>query len=270
MFDDGVMPETVSTEPRKPRGRPVKQFDKVCRRCARRFQTHRPAQRDCNVCRGVEKAPEPVLPVHGPIEPMPERTPEQKLAARRLEDKLRKREQRAREKAKLEALAKGAPETQKEWWATQRAGLKPEQLEDFQARHLRVDTLLTALIYAQKHNLSKEAANDIFQDVLDTGDLVQDIIEFAKANPCPHLGRVCRNPEINGDWPGSPFWTQPELLKMLYAEGPATEAYVRFGYLIGVPDWQVERFLNDYAGWSWEEAGKFVGYRIDQSGRVKY
>jgi hypothetical protein len=38
------------------------------------------------------------------------------------------------------------------------------------------------------------------------------------------------------------FWTNSELRTLLCQEGEATTAYVKYGFLIGAPDWGVHEF----------------------------
>jgi hypothetical protein len=146
-------------------------------------------------------------------------------------------ESRARKK-EADALAEGANcQSEKEWFDLNRSKLTPAQLAEMQELHERALDQIHFVRTAQK-------TDEHFEDD------VQDFIDFVREHPCPHLGAgYVADETIQPDWRtgfyhgGAQFYHDASLLKRLYAEGPATERFVKYGYLSGVPDWIVIRFL---------------------------
>jgi hypothetical protein len=105
-------------------------------------------------------------------------------------------------------------------------------------------------------------------DFVSMSEGVDDLVECVRENPCPHLGGIHENEAVPPDW--KKFWIKPELFALLIQEGEATEMYVRYGLLSGVPDWQVHRFLADRAGWTFDRVCDLLGWRVNSENRVSY
>jgi hypothetical protein len=172
-------------------------------------------------------------------------TVEDKDAKRREKDKLRQRNKRAAEKRTKEAIALG---TKKEFWLKNRQALSAAELDDLQDQHRAVREFQTWM---------KDPAAEDFAEGL------QALLDFVREKESPRLGYILHDQNIPRGWPSQKFWADAGLLKALSAENSATERYVLYGYLSGVPDWQVVEFLTTRAGWKWDDAAKVVGYVED-------
>ena len=173
--------------------------------------------------------------------------------------RVKKQKQRAALKQHKQALG---TEDRSEWFERNRAELKSEELADWKAQDDYVRDLLFSM--------------ETVVNVRELGpELIEIVTEFVRENPCPHLGYVMRSHEIPSDWStgvlrkNAKYWQDAALLELLYAEGPATERYVKYGLLSGIPDWRVARFLTDKAKWPWEKVSALLGY-ITDDGKTRY
>jgi len=180
-------------------------------------------------------------------------TPDELLDAeqmKRKRDREKKRKQRVGEK---QEKAASTSETENEWWESNRTTLAPETRETMKEQDAHIRDVL----------LSMKTVIDVQQ--LDP-ELIQIVVDLVTEHGTAHLGCITRDPDIPADWSTGVFhgyakyWQDTTLLSKLVAEGPATERYVKFGLLSGLPDWRVVEFLHKKAGWDWWKAADLVGY----------
>lgn len=165
-----------------------------------------------------------------------------------------------------DAAGKAAPddaETREGFWAKNRKLLAASELAGLQTRQ----ELVRDQQWWMKYGANVDPSDP---DYVSIAEGVPDLIEFAHANPCPHLGYFHRTEEIPPDWSTRKFWTNSELLTLLYQEGEATTAYVKYGFLIGVPDWRVYEFLMERAGWTFAKVCELLGWRVNSINHVTY
>jgi hypothetical protein len=179
-------------------------------------------------------------------------------------DKIRAKNYRERKKQREAAAVTEAIEackTEREWWEKNRSELDVEKLGQLQDRH---EEILARLDWMEEGYLL-DPSDPCFVSISDGVDLLVD--DLSKGG-CPHLGYVKRNHQdipsdwSTGIWSGKKYWHDPGLLKMLYAESPATELYVKYGFLSNLPDWTIVKFLRDIAKWDWDKAASLVGYFV--------
>lgn len=91
-----------------------------------------------------------------------------------------------------------------------------------------------------------------------------NVLRSVKEHGVAHLGAITRSDEIPSDWSQQEYWKSP-LRVLLEREGPQTAQYVRCGLLIALPDWRVERFLVDKAGWSWDKVAVLLDFDISRN-----
>jgi hypothetical protein len=180
-------------------------------------------------------------------------TPDELLDAEQLKrkrDREKKRKQRVGEK---QEKAASTSETEKEWWEGNRATLAPETL----AAMVEQEAYIRDVLYGMQIVVGMPKSDP---------ELIQIVVDLVKEHGTAHLGRITRDPDIPADWStgvfhgNAKYWQDTKLLSKLIAEGPATERYVKFGLLSGLPDWRVEEFLTGKAGWTWQQAADVVGY----------
>jgi hypothetical protein len=176
-------------------------------------------------------------------------TPEQ---AKRKYNREKKRKERTKQQHEKTASIAAS---EKEWWAGNRATLKPEELTAMREQDAYIRDIL----------FSMETVVDVLQSDPVLIEIVEDIV---KERGTAHLGYIFRS-DLPSDWSSCEYWKDAELLQKLYAEAPSLEQFVKFGLLSTLPDWKVVAFL-DRAGWSFQKAADLIGYHIDQRGRVSY
>jgi hypothetical protein len=169
------------------------------------------------------------------------------IRERKAADALRKREERKTKKLQKDAQLL---RTEAEWWAKNREALTATELFLMEDK----DAYCRDLLHSMR----------IVVNIKEDLELIDIVLDFVKQNPCPHLGYVHiggLTSSIPPDWPSRFYWQDPQLTALLEAEGKATACRVRYGYLSGLPDWQVVEFLQ-MAGYTWDMAAAVVGYRV--------
>jgi hypothetical protein len=174
-------------------------------------------------------------------------TPEQTKRKRNREKKRRERDGEKKEKAASIAAS------EHEWWLGNRASLTAEELAELKEQ----DAYIRDLLFSMK----------TIVDVQLDPELVGIVVDFAKENPCPHLGYITRT-SLPSDWSEQQYWRSAELMGMLIEEGKASETYARYGLLIGLPDYRVSEFMQK-AGWTWQQVATLLGC-IDRRDQVSY
>jgi hypothetical protein len=172
---------------------------------------------------------------------------------RRRVERERKRKQRAVLKQKKEALN---TQSEQEWWAGNRARLKPTELESM----VEQDAYVRDLLFSIKTITNVEA----------DPELIDIVVEFVKEHGVVYLGSFHRDQDIPYDWSSQAYWKQPELLAALKAENWQTERHVVYGYLAALPDWRVVEFLHKKAGWEWLRALELTGASLSSRNTVSY
>ena len=176
------------------------------------------------------------------------------------------RERKKQKKTAEKVAAVDACQTQQQWFEKNRAELEPEKLKELQARHERV----LDSIHSMGHGAELDPSDPLYVSVEGIVDILLD--DIRTYGECPHLGYIMRDQEIPSDWStgawrdGRKYWHDPELLQMLYAEGAATELYVKYGLLSGPPDWIAVNFLTAH-GQDWNKAASAVGYFVPETGK---
>ena len=173
-------------------------------------------------------------------------TPEQAKRRRDREKKRKQREGERKEKAASRMVS------QSEWWDKNRATLPAETLQAMREQD----------VYLRDVLFSMESIVNVEWDP----ELIGIVLDLVKQHGVVHLSYIVKDPDIPPDWSSQSYWQDRALLAKLYAEGPATEIFVRFGFLSALPDWKVEQFLTTKAGWTWEQATSLLGQKASRGG----
>jgi hypothetical protein len=192
-----------------------------------------------------------------------EMTPEEFRAYKRASMERSRKRKRAEQEAEKAIEATRQVADVHEFWAANRAMLSETELAEKCAQHERVLDQMHWL----KHG-DKVDPND--PDFVSLSEGVEDLVAFVRENPSPHLGYITKSEDIPPDWSSRKFWKNASLMSLLCGEGEATTAYVKYGFLIGVSDALVHRFLTDRAGWSFEKVSDLLGWHEDSNSHVKY
>jgi hypothetical protein len=175
-------------------------------------------------------------------------TPNELLTPERLKRKRdRERKRKQREDARKTKVA-SKTETEREWWAGNRATLEPEKLTELQAQ----DAYIRDVLFSMETLATED------------DELVEIVVSLVNDFGVAHLGYITHADKeiLPSDWPSQNYWQSPELLAALLVEGHNTETYIRYGLLVALPDWRVVQFLTKKAGWSWQKAADLVGYYV--------
>jgi hypothetical protein len=177
--------------------------------------------------------------------------------------------ERSRKKRRAEEEAVKAIEATRhlddihEFWAANRARLSADDLASMLAQHERVLDQMHWLEHGDKVD-----PND--HDFVSLSEGVEDLAAFVHENPCPHLGYINRG-DLPFDWSSKKFWADPKLMALIAAEGPATLTWAKFGLYAGIPDWKLQQFLSDRAGWSFDNVCALLGWKVDSTtNKVSY
>jgi hypothetical protein len=173
-------------------------------------------------------------------------------ALKRKRDREKKRKERSRQQ--LEKTASIAASEQ-EWWAGNRATLKPQELESMQAQ----DNYIRDLLFSMESVVNIRESDP---------ELIDIVVETVQKFGTVRLGYIFRN-DLPANWSEQQFWQDPALLEQLEDEGLQTKQFVKFGLLSTLPDWVAVQFLTEKAGWTWQKAADLVGYASDRNG-VRY
>jgi hypothetical protein len=163
-----------------------------------------------------------------------------------------------------EAAGKAAPddsETREEFWGRNRKLLASSELATLLEKQERVLDQQWWMKYGTNVDPSDP-------DFVSLSEGVDDLVEFVRENRCPHLGYIHKSEAIPPDW--KKFWADSELLTLLYQEGEGTTAYVKYGFLVGVPDWRVHEFLTERAGWTFHRVCELLGWHVNSNNHVSY
>jgi hypothetical protein len=166
----------------------------------------------------------------------------------------RERKKQREEAAKVAAV--NECKDQKAWWAKNKTENPPTA--EALALHERCLDLICWMRTGHEIDLSDSCYVDLKEGTA-------DLLEFVREHPGPHLGYAVRNQDIPSDWStgvwhnDKKYWHDESLLQMLTNEGPATECYVKFGLLQGLPDSTVINFLMERAGFPFDKAIEVVG-----------
>jgi len=189
--------------------------------------------------------------------PVKERTASEKREYNRLST------QKSRRKKRSAEIASNA-ETRREFWQENRQTLSEKELAEMEA--------LTELVLDKLHWMETEHSVDPADECyVSLEDGTADIIQFIGENGVGRLGYIfSKDSEIRPDWSTAEYWRDPELLTKLCSEGYPMEIWVRYGFLVALPDWEVAEFLKTRAGWTNERINQLLGRLMTSEGHCVY
>jgi hypothetical protein len=209
-----------------------------------------------------------------------ELSPEELRAYKRASMEKSRNKKRAEEEAEKAVEATRQMDDIHEFWAASRKALNGDELAKLQAQDSDVRDQLWWIrcqidgSYNDSNSPHYCDPNDI-ECYVEFEEGVADLVNFVRANPCPHLGAWLAS-ELPLDWGSQKFWADPRMMESIASEGYATEVCAKYGYLIGIPDWRVYFFLIEELPklgrkkWSHDDVAKLLGMVTDSNNTVRY